>query len=142
MDNLSAEDRSILMRSVRQKDTTPELIVRCTAHRLGYRFRLHRKDLPGTPDIVFPKHKTCIFVHGCFWHRHEGCKKATTPKTRKRFWKKKFEENKNRDIRKISELEALGWNSTVIWECESKDPDVVRILLKVALRGVHLDPEN
>lgn len=100
--------RSEIMRSVRQKDTGPELIVRKTLHNLGLRFRLHRKELPGTPDIILPKYSTAIFVHGCFWHRHPGCKLASTPKTRQDYWIPKFEANIERDARKLSELQAAG----------------------------------
>lgn len=125
VDNLSPEARSALMRSVRQKDTTPERRVRSVAHRAGYRFRLQRRDLPGTPDIVFPRHRVCIFVHGCFWHRHPGCRAATTPESHEDYWRPKFEANIERDHRKIAELEALGWRVGVIWECETRDPQSI-----------------
>ena len=124
-DNLSPEARSALMRSVRQKHTTPERRVRSGAHRAGHRFRLQRRDLPGTPDIVFPRHRVCIFVHGCFWHRHPGCRSATTPKSHEDYWRPKFEANIERDRRKIAELEALGWRAEVIWECETRDPQSI-----------------
>ncbi len=124
-DNLSPEARSALMRSVRQKGTTPELRVRGIAHRLGYRFRLQRRDLPGTPDIVFPRYRVCVFVHGCFWHRHPGCKMATMPKSREKYWRPKFRANIERDRRKIAELEARGWRAEVIWECETRDPQSI-----------------
>ncbi len=109
------------MRSVGQRNTTPELAVRKTLHAIGCRFRLHRKDLPGRPDIVLPKFRTAIFVHGCFWHRHPGCSRATTPKTRRDFWTAKFERNKERDAENVRELGALGWRTIVIWECETLD---------------------
>ncbi len=92
---------------------------------MGFRFRLHRKDLPGKPDIVLPKYKTVIFVHGCFWHRHKGCKYAYTPKSRQEFWKKKFEDNSKRDKDVIDELKMLGWKVIIIWECEIKKPDII-----------------
>lgn len=125
LDNLSPDQRSALMRSVRQQNTTPETRVRSVAHRLGYRFRLHRRDLPGTPDIVFPGRRTCIFVHGCFWHRHAGCRLATTPKTRSAFWKSKFRANVVRDRRKLADLQAVGWCVGIIWECEARDPQII-----------------
>ncbi len=109
-----------MMSGIRSKNTRPEMIVRSWLHRNGYRFRLHRKDLPGKPDVVLPKYKTVIFVHGCFWHRHEGCKKATTPKNNKEFWEKKFSENMERDKVCYLKLKDLGWKVVVIWECETK----------------------
>lgn len=118
--------RSRIMKAVGQKNTRPEMIVRRILHALGYRFRLHRRDLPGSPDIVLPKHRTAIFVHGCFWHRHPGCKKTTTPKTRQEYWLTKFEANIERDRRKVKELEALGWKAAVIWECETENDDFIR----------------
>ncbi|MCG7995381.1 MAG: DNA mismatch endonuclease Vsr [Candidatus Thiodiazotropha taylori] len=110
-----------MMRAVPKKDTTPELIVRRCAHRLGLRFRLHRKDLPGTPDIVFPKYRTVIFVHGCFWHRHNNCRFATMPSSRITFWQSKFDANVKRDLSNVEALERRGWIVHVIWECETKD---------------------
>ena len=96
--NKISDQRSRNMAAIKSKNTKPEIAVRKLLHSLGYRFRLHRKDLPGSPDIVLPKYRTAIFVHGCFWHRHENCKYATTPKTRESFWNKKFEDNKKRDL--------------------------------------------
>lgn len=112
--------RSQLMAKVGPKNTKPEMVVRRIVHALGYRFRLHRKDLPGTPDLVLPRFRKAIFVHGCFWHRHTNCKKATTPKTRTNFWNEKFQKNKERDERKEKELRLRGWDVTVVWECETK----------------------
>ncbi len=109
------------MRAVRREGTAPEIAVRKAAHALGLRFRLHRKDLPGTPDLVFPKHRVCLFVHGCFWHRHPGCGKATTPKTRRDYWIPKFEENVARDARVAQALRDAGWRVETIWECETRD---------------------
>ncbi len=109
------------MARVGQKNTKPELIVRKLLHGLGYRYRLHRRNLPGTPDICFPSRKKVIFVHGCFWHRHEGCRRTTTPKTRTDFWEEKFRQNVARDRRKIDDLQKLGWNALVVWECETED---------------------
>ena len=113
--------RSALMRRIRGRDTTPERTVRRAAHALGYRFRLHRRDLPGTPDLIFPRLRKVLFVHGCFWHRHKGCSRTTWPKTRALYWRKKFEENVGRDRRNIAELKALGWDVLVVWECETFD---------------------
>ena len=109
------------MAAIKSKNTKPEIVVRKMLYALGYRFRLHRKDLPGSPDIVLPKYKTVIFVHGCFWHRHENCKYASTPKTRKEFWNKKFTTNIERDIRIQEKIKNIDWRSVVIWECETKN---------------------
>lgn len=113
------------MAKVRSKDTKPELIVRKAAHRLGYRFRLHRKDLPGTPDLVFPRHRLAVFVHGCFWHRHNGCRRATMPATNIAKWMAKFERNSQRDAQSKADLEALGWSVLTIWECTTRSEDAV-----------------
>jgi DNA mismatch endonuclease (patch repair protein) len=113
--------RSRIMSLVRQANTAPELIVRRTLHDLGLRFRLHRKDIAGTPDIVLPKHRTVIFVHGCFWHRHIGCSKTTTPKIRAEFWHEKFDRNVDRDARNERVLIDQGWNVLIVWECETKN---------------------
>lgn len=117
------------MARVRGKDTKPELRVRRAAFALGFRFRLHRRDLPGTPDLVFPRLRKAILVHGCFWHRHPGCRGASTPVTRTEYWSRKFEENQLRDRRKLSQLADLGWDTLVIWECQTKDPGVLRATL-------------
>lgn len=109
------------MSRIRGKDTKPELKLRSVLHKLGYRFRLHRKDLPGKPDIVLPKYQTAIFVHGCFWHRHEGCRLAYNPKSRIEFWQRKFEENVKRDKENLLRLKESDWKVIVIWECELKD---------------------
>ena len=122
--------RSALMAKVRSKNTTPELTVRRAAHRLGYRFRLHRKDLPGTPDVVFPRLGVALFVHGCFWHRHAGCKRCTTPKTRANFWSAKFEANVRRDKLKAASLKEMGWRVLTIWECETQDADMLEAILR------------
>jgi DNA mismatch endonuclease (patch repair protein) len=123
-------ERSILMSRVRRAHTAPELLVRQAAHRLGYRFRLHRKDLPGTPDIVFRGRRKIIFVHGCFWHRHAGCKYASTPKSRREFWEQKFDQNIARDKRIKTALDELGWKTLIIWECETRDQDQLETLLR------------
>ncbi|KQT83117.1 endonuclease [Aurantimonas sp. Leaf443] len=112
------------MAKVRGKNTKPELVVRRALHALGLRFRLHRRDLPGRPDIVLPRHRLAIFVHGCFWHRHEGCRMASTPKTRRDFWEAKFEANVQRDRRNLETLQELGWRPEIVWECESRKADL------------------
>jgi len=120
-DTLSSEHRSWNMSRIRSKDTKPEIIVRSLLHKKGFRFRLHVKSLPGNPDIVLPKYRAIIFVHGCFWHRHKECKFAYTPKTRIDFWNKKFQDNINRHSRVERDLINLGWKVFIIWECEIKD---------------------
>lgn len=129
VDRLSPERRSKLMSRVAGKDTDPEMRVRRAAHAMGLRFRLHRKDLPGKPDLVFPKLQTIVFVHGCFWHRHPGCPKAGLPKTRIEYWKQKFDTNIARDKKNLEELECLGWAVKVIWECETNNEDYIRRFL-------------
>jgi DNA mismatch endonuclease (patch repair protein) len=119
MDTLSKERRSWNMSRIRSTNTSPEKTVRSLLHRLNYRFRIHGKNLPGRPDIVLPKYKTVIFVHGCFWHRHPNCKFAYTPKSRVDFWQKKFAENQLRDKRAKQQLRKLGWRVIVVWECET-----------------------
>lgn len=111
------------MGRVRGKDTKPELLVRSVLHRNGYRFRLHAKGLPGKPDIVLAKHRTVVFVHGCFWHRHKRCPDATVPKSRTEFWIQKFTDNVKRDVRNQAALRTLGWTIIIVWECETAKPD-------------------
>lgn len=123
VDVFSPEERSAIMRKVKGKDTKPELVIRSLLHRLGYRFRLHRKDLPGKPDIVLPKFKKVIFVHGCFWHGHKGCKNANRPKSNVSYWNKKIDRNMQRDKTNQSKLKDMGWDSLTIWECEIRDAD-------------------
>jgi len=132
-DRITKAHRSWNMSRIRGRDTGPELIVRSILHRMGFRFRLHRKDLPGNPDIVLPKYDTVIFVHGCFWHRHPRCKFAYIPKSRVEFWDKKFESNVGRDKQVQRQLRELGWNVIVIWECEARDIDDLseRLLLSL-----------
>lgn len=121
MDRLSKEHRSWNMSQIRDRDTKPEKTVRSILHKLGYRFRLHRKNLPGRPDIVLPRFQTVIFVHGCYWHRHKGCKYVYAPKTRIEFWQRKFDENIARDKRTLESLRNQGWRVLVIWECQVTD---------------------
>ena len=125
VDVFSAEKRSQIMASVRGKDTTPEKIVRSALHRLGFRFRLHRTDLPGKPDIVLPRHKKVIFVHGCFWHGHHGCIRSGRPKSNALFWNSKIDSNVERDKRNLLKLKNLGWKILVVWECETKKPNLL-----------------
>lgn len=110
--------RSRIMRAVKSSDTTPELLVRRVVHRMGYRFRLHRNDLPGKPDLVFPGKRRVIFVHGCFWHGHSCARGARVPKKNRDYWRKKIERNCGRDGRTIAALKNLGWKATVLWECQ------------------------
>ncbi|WP_449470556.1 very short patch repair endonuclease [Sphingobium chungangianum] len=118
VDFLSPSERSERMSRIRSKDTSPELALRRALHALGLRFRVHGKLLPGKPDIVLPRFKTVVLVHGCFWHRHAGCKVATTPKSNTAFWQEKFDRNVQRDVRNAAALEAQGWRVIVAWECE------------------------
>ncbi len=117
-DILSPEQRSLVMSRVRGGDTKPELILRSGLHRLGIRFTLANRRLPGQPDLVFPKYRSVAFVHGCYWHRHPGCKDATTPKSNTEFWARKFAENVERDRRAQERLIAAGWRVMVVWECQ------------------------
>ena len=129
--NKISNQRSRNMSAIKSKNTKPEIAVRKLLYSMGYRFRLHRKDLPGSPDIVLPKYKTVIFVHGCFWHRHENCKYASTPKTRKEFWESKFKANVKRDKEIQEKIKNIGWQSVVIWECEIKNKDIKDRLLLI-----------
>jgi DNA mismatch endonuclease vsr len=129
MDRISPEQRSQNMAQVKSKNTKPEMLVRSLLHRMGYRFRLHIKTLPGHPDVVLPRYKAVIFVHGCFWHRHEGCKRATMPATRTEFWRKKIDGNQSRDRRNLTALEELGYRCLVIWQCEMKDIEALKMRL-------------
>ncbi|WP_315766298.1 MULTISPECIES: DNA mismatch endonuclease Vsr [unclassified Bradyrhizobium] len=128
-------ERSALMARVRGKNTKPERLVRRLSHALGYRFRLHRRDLPGTPDLVFPRLRKIVLVHGCFWHRHAGCGRSTTPKTRQRFWQSKFDANVARDRKTAAALRRLGWKVLVVWECETSDAETLRKRLQKFLRS-------
>ncbi len=121
------------MSRIRSRNTKPEVFVRSLLHRMGYRFRLHVSSLPGTPDLVLPRYKTVIFVHGCFWHRHSGCKYSYTPKSRIEFWKRKFEKNIEADKRAVEELKELGWSVFVIWECELADTETLTKRISASL---------
>jgi len=123
------------MSRIKSRDTKPERIVRSLLHRMGYRFRLHRSDLPGNPDIILPKYRTVIFVHGCFWHRHSGCKYCYTPKSRVDFWKNKFAGTIERDRKVTQMLVDAGWQVLIVWECELKDiPTLENKLLEIRSR--------
>lgn len=128
MDTISSEERSALMSRIRSKNTLPELVVRSLLHRMGYRFRIHQRDLPGAPDIVLPRHKKIVLVHGCFWHGH-FCRLASKPKSNSEYWSEKILRNKARDERNLKALEAAGWKVLELWECEIRKFDGLEIRL-------------
>jgi len=130
---MTTEERSNLMSRVRSKNTAPELITRKMLHSLGYRFRLHKKDLPGSPDIVLPRYRTVIFIHGCFWHGH-SCSKGKIPSSNSQFWREKIESNIKRDKQREGSLESLGWKVITIWECEIKKSHELGMFLKSRLK--------
>lgn len=130
MDVMTPEQRSRNMSRIRGKDTKPELLLRSMLHAAGFRFRLHHTGLPGRPDIVLPRYRTAIFVHGCFWHRHSGCRYATTPKTRQAFWEEKFHTTIARDKENVKQLHLAGWQVITVWECELK-ADAQNVALRV-----------
>lgn len=139
VDTLSPKERSERMSRIRGKDSTPEMKLRRLVHGLGFRYRLHSKALPGTPDLVFPAKHAVIFMHGCFWHRHEGCKLARLPKSRLDFWEEKLESNKRRDLCHHQQLFELGWRVLVVWECQLNDTAnvsrIVQDFLKSGKKG-------
>jgi DNA mismatch endonuclease, patch repair protein len=122
-------ERSAIMRAVKQKNTGPEMAVRKLLYSMGFRYRLHRRNLPGSPDIVLAKRKIVVFVHGCFWHRHPGCKRASYPKANEDYWEPKFASNVQRDKSKERQLEELGWRVVTIWECQTQEPENLRLML-------------
>lgn len=136
MDKLTPERRSDNMRRIKSKDMKPELLVRSMVHGMGLRYRLHRKDLPGKPDLVFGPKRKVIFVHGCFWHGHEreGCLDARRPKSNTDYWNPKLTRNKERDAERVAALEADGWDVLTIWECETKDAKAVQSRLRKFLK--------
>lgn len=134
MDKISEKHRSWNMSRIKSTNTKPEMKVRSMLHLMGYRFRLHDKKLPGSPDIVLKKYNTIIFVHGCFWHRHD-CRYTYTPKTKIIFWGNKFEENKKRDDKNIYLLQELGWNVKIIWSCETIDKELLRNKIKDLMKS-------
>ena len=127
-DRISPAKRSEIMRAIKSKNTSPEKRVRSAAHRLGLRFRLHRSDLPGSPDLLFPKRR--VALHGCFWHSHKNCSVAKTPKTNTEFWIRKFERNMERDLENSRKLEENGWKVLVIWECETKTQEPIEAFFR------------
>lgn len=133
MDIYSIGKRSKVMAAVRNRDTSPELQVRRLVHRLGFRFRLYRTDLPGKPDLVFARFRKIVFVHGCFWHQHTRCRRATIPASNREFWERKLSRNCERDAENIERLEALGWKALVIWECELREPAAVTARIRTFL---------
>ena len=130
MDTFSTEKRSSVMRAIKGKDTKPELVVRSLVHRLGYRFRLHRRSLPGCPDLVFVARKKVIFVHGCFWHGHAECKDGRLPKSNLDYWTNKIAKNQRRDSRAVRRLRADGWGVMTIWECQTSNIDAMAARLR------------
>lgn len=135
-DSLSSEQRSALMARIRSSNTLPEMRVRRVAHAIGYRFRLHRCDLPGTPDLAFPRLRKVIFVNGCFWHQHPGCRLARLPKSRREYWIPKLTRNRERDREAVENLQKRGWQSKTIWECETLDNIVLADTILDFLDGV------
>jgi DNA mismatch endonuclease Vsr len=125
MDKLDARRRSENMRRIRSKNTKPEVMLRSLLHKQGYRFRIHPRDLPGKPDIVFPSRRKAIFVHGCFWHQHPGCREGRLPGTRQEYWRPKLDKNAVRDASSILALRKLGWDVAVVWECELESATTV-----------------
>lgn len=137
MTEAPSDARSRTMRAVRSKNTTPELTLRRLLHGAGYRFRLHRKDLPGSPDLVFPGRKAVVFVHGCFWHGHNCKRGARPPKSNADYWSAKIARNIARDARSLKALQATGWRTAIVWECELRDAQAVLTRLAVFLEGNH-----
>lgn len=142
VDTLTKRERSERMGRVKGADTKPEMVVRRLVHALGYRYRLHARDLPGKPDIVFRRRKKVIFVHGCFWHRHAECKLARIPKSRPDFWIPKLEGNRERDIRNQEELARMGWRILVIWECETGDRGELGNKIEAFLGKIKREPRT
>lgn len=134
VDTLTPSRRSLLMGQVRQKNTKSEIEVRRRLHAMGFRYRLHGRELPGRPDLVFSKSKRVIFVHGCYWHRHD-CKKATVPSSNVEYWTKKFAENVARDNKVVDELTRLGWALMIVWECQTRDSDALALSLPAFLQN-------
>lgn len=139
IDIVDPATRSRMMAAIRAADTKPEMIVRRSLHAAGLRYRLHVRDLPGRPDVVLPSRRLVIFVHGCFWHRHPGCRFATTPTTRSEFWQAKFQANRQRDAAACEALEAAGWNALTVWECHTRDAVFLEQLV-ARVRGMPVSP--
>jgi DNA mismatch endonuclease, patch repair protein len=138
VDRFTPDQRSKMMAAIRSRDTVPERKVRSIAHRLGFRFTLRRKDLPGRPDLVFPRLKAVIFVHGCFWHRHADCSRSTSPATNRAFWEAKFNRNVSRDAEALARLGNSGWKTLVVWECELREHSKLRQKIRRFLQSSHL----
>lgn len=136
-DIFSSEKRKWIMSRIKDRDTRAEMVVRSSLFSMGYRFRLHRKDLPGHPDIVLPRHEKVIFVHGCFWHGHQGCTRSKRPSSNVDFWNKKLDQNQERDTRFYEALKRLGWHILIVWECETKNPQMLQSKLKGFLENKH-----
>lgn len=134
-DRITPEQRSRLMSRVKSKNSRPEMVIRRLIFAMGYRFRLHAPNLPGHPDIVFPSKRKVIFVHGCFWHRHAGCKRASTPSSRQEYWLPKFARTLERDTEAVQRLGAMGWSSLIIWECETQDAETLTNMIIQFLEG-------
>lgn len=141
MDKIDQARRSALMSRIRGNDTRPELAVRRLVHKLGYRFRLRRRDLPGKPDLVFPGRRKVIFVHGCFWHQHEGCRRTNVPKSRLSYWGPKLARNVERDATAAAVLNLLGWKVLVVWECQTADAEALSCIL-INFLGKRLEGEH
>lgn len=140
MDTVDKKTRSRIMASVRQKDTAPEIRLRCALHKLGFRYVTNDRRLPGSPDLVLPKYRAVIFIHGCFWHNH-GCKRSTVPETRTDFWRTKFVANRERDTRKVTDLRRKGWRVKVIWECQIERAELARRQAEIAAKWlIRLSP--
>lgn len=142
MDTVDKAKRSRIMGRIRGRHTKPEMIVRRIAHRLGFRFRLHRHNLPGSPDMVFAGRRKVVFVHGCYWHRHANCRFAYQPKSNVEFWTTKFARNVERDAEALTKLKEIGWHPLVIWECECDDSEAVAQRLVTHLGGVKADADQ
>lgn len=132
----TAEHRSRIMRAVKSANTKPEMAVRQLVHRLGFRYRLHRADLPGKPDLVFPRHRKVIFVHGCFWHGHDCRRGARSPKNNSAYWSEKIARNVTRNERQVYELQEAGWRVLIVWECDLKDKQALAERIRTFLSGV------
>jgi DNA mismatch endonuclease, patch repair protein len=133
MDKVTPERRSENMRRIKSKGMKPELLVRSLAHKMGYRFRLHRRDLPGKPDLVFGPRRKAIFIHGCFWHQHPGCREGRLPTSNQGYWRPKLARNVTRDAAAITELHARGWKTLVIWECETEEHNYLKRTIRTFL---------
>ena len=141
MDVVDKQTRSRMMSNIKGKNTKPEITVRSLLHRQGFRFRIHDRSLPGKPDIVLKKYKAVIFIHGCYWHRHENCKLASTPTQNAEFWNKKFNDNVRRDSEVYCQLKALGWRIAIIWECGIRDKSNLPTYIKSLCSWIKSDSE-